>query len=93
MAIKYFAEINGHPVELSRVWHDGSLQTNPSNFFGFAPDMTSHRAVRRIEYKAFASKHQCDDRCINATGRVMKCECACGGKNHGRGAFNCSEAA
>jgi hypothetical protein len=22
---------------------------------------------------------------LNATGRTMKCECSCGGKNHGRG--------
>ena len=46
--------------------------------------------TRTVEYKRFPSKHECDARCINATGRVMKCECACGGKNHGRGAFNCT---
>jgi hypothetical protein len=92
--IKYFADVNGQTIELSRVWHDGSLQTKPENFWGFSPAMTSHRATRRVEYKPYASKHECDARCINATGRIMKCECACGGKNHGKGAFNCtSEAA
>jgi len=45
-------------------------------------------AERKIEYKANPSRHECDDRCINATGRVMRCECSCGGKNHGRGAFS-----
>lgn len=40
---------------------------------------------RKIEYKANPSRHECDSRCTHATGRVMKCECKCGGKNHGRG--------
>jgi len=44
---------------------------------------------RSIEYKSNPSRHECDDRCMNATGRIMKCECACGGKNHGRGSFVC----
>ncbi len=44
---------------------------------------------RSIEYKRNPSKHACDARCLNATGRVMKCECSCGGKNHGKGAFSC----
>jgi hypothetical protein len=46
-----------------------------------------------INVTHMAEKHKCDDRCINATGRVMKCECSCGGKNHGKGAFNCSHGA
>ncbi len=41
---------------------------------------------RVIEYKQFASKHDCDARCLNAQGKIMKCECSCGGVNHGRGA-------
>ena len=40
---------------------------------------------RKVEYKSNPSKHECDARCLNATGRIMKCECSCGGKNHGRG--------
>lgn len=40
---------------------------------------------RVIEYKSNPSKHKCDDRCVHATGRVMKCECSCGGANHGKG--------
>lgn len=42
---------------------------------------------RRIEYKSNPSKHVCDARCMFATGRTMKCECSCGGKNHGNGGF------
>ncbi len=44
---------------------------------------------RCVEYKSNPSRHECDARCFNATGRIMKCECSCGGKNHGRGAFSC----
>ncbi len=47
---------------------------------------------RTIEYKANPSRHECDARCLNATGRMMKCECSCGGKNHGRGAMICEAA-
>lgn len=42
---------------------------------------------RKVEYKSNPSRHECDSRCMNATGRIMKCECACGGKNHGKGSF------
>jgi hypothetical protein len=33
---------------------------------------------------ALGTAHECDSRCLHATGRVMNCECACGGKNHGK---------
>lgn len=49
--------------------------------------------TRVIELKSNPSKHECDERCLNATGRVMKCECACGGRNHGRGNSVCMEVA
>lgn len=44
---------------------------------------------RVIEYKSNPSRHECDARCMNATGRIMKCECSCGGKNHGKSSFKC----
>lgn len=50
------------------------------------------KADRVIEYKSNPSCHECDARCLNATGRIMKCECSCGGKNHGRGALMCESA-
>lgn len=49
--------------------------------------------TRTVEFKSNPSRHECDARCINATGRVMKCECACGGKNHGKGSALICEAA
>ncbi len=33
---------------------------------------------------ALGTAHECDSRCMHAKGRVMNCECACGGKNHGK---------
>lgn len=50
---------------------------------------TVYPVERAIEYKSNPSKHICDARCINATGRIMKCECSCGGKNHGKASFKC----
>lgn len=47
---------------------------------------------RVITYKTNPSRHECDARCMNATGRTMNCECKCGGKNHGRGSFACEAA-
>lgn len=46
-------------------------------------------ANRIVNLKSNPSRHECDARCINATGKIMKCECSCGGKNHGKGAFKC----
>lgn len=42
----------------------------------------------------YLKRHDCDARCMNATGRTMNCECACGGRNHGKGrvTFNCEPA-
>ena len=39
--------------------------------------------TRVIEYSSHPSLHRCDSRCQHARGR--KCECSCGGKNHGNG--------
>ncbi len=49
--------------------------------------------TRTVNYKSNPSLHECDARCMNASGRTMNCECSCRGKNHGRGSFKCSEAA
>ena len=63
------------------------------SFFGLYEGHGSVRITRQIEMKSNPSRHECDSRCLNATGRTMKCECSCGGKNHGRGAFICETAA
>jgi hypothetical protein len=38
--------------------------------------------------KSNPSRHECDARCMGATGKTMNCECACGGRNHGKGALS-----
>jgi hypothetical protein len=54
---------------------------------GWTPTRGWTRITRIVRLKSSPSRHICDVRCINAKGRAMECECACGGKNHGRGAF------
>jgi hypothetical protein len=40
------------------------------------------RSPKMVEVKGtFRPAHKCDARCLTSTGG--KCECACGGKNHG----------
>lgn len=70
----------GSPVGHVHVWIEGT---------GW--DRGTVSADRVIEYKSRPSRHVCDARCLNATGRIMKCECSCGGKNHGLGAFRVTD--
>ena len=51
------------------------------------------RCTRVVVRKSMPSNHECDARCMNATGRTMQCECSCGGKNHGKGNIRICEAA
>jgi hypothetical protein len=50
------------------------------------------RCTRVVVRKQMPSNHECDARCMNATGRTMQCECSCGGKNHGKGRIMCEAA-
>lgn len=55
-----------------------------SRFVGYLPNSNEIRPiVRMIDYKKNPSLHKCDARCQHAKGH--KCECSCGGKNHGAG--------
>jgi hypothetical protein len=84
--IKHFADTATGTIEFTRV------DVRQDGAYGF-DGRAWVKSTRKVEYKSHASKHECDARCFNATGRIMKCECACGGKNHGKGAFHCAEAA
>jgi hypothetical protein len=91
--LKYFSGEN----ELSGVHErNGKLFGYVSKddlFFVQGAGWQGYTAVERtVEYKSSPSRHVCDARCVNATGRIMKCECSCGGKNHGRGSFMCEAA-
>lgn len=101
---KLFCDMNGQTVELSGYVQPMKNAEFAAAFPGVkgkrfdsfdmrvarAPDGRYLPVTRSIVYKGRPSLHKCDARCMNATGRTMKCECACGGKNHGAGAFNCS---
>ncbi len=57
------------------------------SFAGLASEATLRccgRTPRRVEVRGtFRPAHKCDARCLAGTGN--RCECACGGKNHGMG--------
>jgi len=82
--IKWLATCNGEPVELLNVCHNGQYG-RAKDFTGICPACNQkHAAERMIEYKSNPSKHKCDARCEHAAGKTMRCECSCGGLNHGR---------
>lgn len=74
-----YSMLVGMPVDFKPVF-DREAQRWTSDY---------HPVTRIIAYKGRPSLHECDARCINASGRVMNCECSCGGKNHGAGSFRC----
>lgn len=87
MGIRYFAEHNGQTVQFATVDY-----RTPTATFGYI-DGQWVPVTRKIAFKSNPSRHECDTRCLSATGRTMQCECSCGGKNHGLGAFNCTAGA
>lgn len=89
---RYFGECNGLPVRLDNV---GERKVGPDQyaFTGLCPCGQYHPMVRKVIRTSMPSNHECDARCMNATGRVMNCQCSCGGKNHGRGTSLRCEAA
>lgn len=99
--IKYFSDLDGEAIELKGIyslknaefaarWPEvrgmrwdgyGKLVGYPTAGTGGALPVT-----RKIEFKAFPSRHECNSKCLN--GKVNgTCECQCGGKNHGAGGF------
>ena len=82
--IRYFAGL----TELSAVRHNGSPYTSAKHFTGLDQAGNRVRVERAIERKRNPSMHKCDARCLHATG--FRCECECGGKNHGAGKLACA---
>lgn len=101
--MKYFSDFNGTTTEVLHMFPidnaefaqrfpgvKGRRSDGFSKYVGYRPNSTEILPITRsIEYKKNPSKHVCNSKCVNATGRIMKCECSCGGKNHGNGGFNC----
>lgn len=72
---------------------DGSADASTGNVLcGYIAGRGWTRITRTVTMKANPSRHECDARCMNASGRTMNCECSCGGANHGKGAFKCEAA-
>jgi len=98
-SLKYFSDWNGQTAELISVIGLPNAEfatrfplVEGRRFDGFdmmvgyaAGSRDMLPVMRAVEYKARPSRHVCDDRCLHATGKVMRCECSCGGKNHGKG--------
>lgn len=85
MTIRYFAQCAGQTVQLGSIRHDGSIYTSAKHFTGSCPACGErHQVERAIERKSSPSNHKCDARCETARG--FKCECSCGGRNHGKAA-------
>lgn len=56
----------------------------PSSWRGKCPECGKTHKVQRIITRSIeSSNHVCDEKCIHARGQ--RCECACGGENHGIG--------
>lgn len=96
---KYFSDIDGSSVELTDVramnnaWfarvYAGVKAIKFDGFQKLAGKSEDGRMLpvtRKIEYKANPSLHECDARCMSGK-HTGKCECRCGGKNHGAGMF------
>jgi hypothetical protein len=78
--LRYFAEVNGQTVVFSHIDNRGR-----EGRFGYHAESKGWIKIdRTVEYSSNPSKHACDARCTHATGRTMRCECSCGGKNHGK---------
>jgi hypothetical protein len=104
--MKSFSDHNGRTVELKSIFSirnaefaarfpgvKGRRCDSFSMWVGLAEGAARTDALpvtRTVEFKAFPSRHECDSRCLNATGKIMRCECSCGGKNHGKGTLQCS---
>ncbi len=80
--IKYFADLeDGTTLEFAKIDY-----RSRKDMRGYNP-ITGQwvKCNRVVEFKSNPSRHECDSRCTRATGRTMRCECSCGGKNHGKG--------
>lgn len=96
MALTYFADLpNGETLRFrdgkDRVWNKNQSSKHNDTWGWTGAEWV--KIARVVNYKSNPSLHECDARCMNASGRTMNCECSCGGKNHGKGRFNCEEAA
>jgi len=72
-------------LQAGTIQHDGGVSTKADRFSGVCEDGVRRQATRMIEMKRNPTRHECGPQCRQASGKVMRCECSCGGKNHGKG--------
>lgn len=99
--IRYFSDINGEAIQLKAPYGmpnkefatkfpgiKGLRCDGYSMWVGYPFEGTGEPLpiTRKITYKTFPSRHECNSRCLNGRHNGT-CECQCGGKNHGRGNF------
>lgn len=99
--IKNFSDINGEAIELKAAYGmdnkefaarfpsvKGLRYDGYTMWVGYPKDgdRVLLPVTRKIEYKAFPSRHECNAKCLNGKHNGI-CECKCGGKNHGAGMF------
>ena len=100
--IKYFSDVTGEAVQLKAPYGmpneefaarwpglKGLRYDGYSMRVGYPTSGTSGvmPVTRMIEYKSQPSLHECNAKCLNGKHNG-KCECRCGGKNHGFGMFS-----
>lgn len=82
--LRYFIDrSNGETVQVSKVQNRNQSHKH-DDCWGWTGEKWE-KITRVINRKSSPSMHECDARCMYATGRTMQCECSCGGKNHGKG--------
>jgi hypothetical protein len=52
-----------------------------TRYTGLVEVVCCGRSVGMVDIRGRKTDHECDERCLSATG--PNCECACGGANHG----------
>lgn len=82
---KYFVDTEIGSIEYIYPNFEKLINRGKDGLWGFV-DRTKEwvKISRVVDYKIKGTKHKCDSRCQSARGRTMNCECACGGKNHGK---------
>lgn len=96
-AFRYFSDFNGETIAITDIHGldnakfaelftgvNGKRSDSFQRFVGKDATGRLLPLTRSIERPGHSSNHKCDARCQNARGH--KCECACGGHNHGKGA-------
>lgn len=98
--IKYFSDVTGEASELKSISSMPNQEfavrwpgVKGFRFDGYQMQVGRNErgelvpVTRKIEFKSQPSLHECNAKCLHGKHNG-KCECKCGGKNHGAGMFS-----